>query len=199
MNALERTEAQCSSDRLCSVRNWSSLISERALSHIFTQEWITTLSHDSHLFMTKTFYPTQPGTQDTSRSLPTLLHCSISCLQEAEGGDSSREGPTCPERERGRNVTTEHQSLPLNSLRRVCLLAEWDTHRTSGCPVTGARGIRMGGTFSQKSSRRASSRSHARSSMWVTSLTCLKQVVVQSPPPCNFVFVDMNLCCSSLS
>lgn len=66
----------------------------KALSHILTEEWIPTLSHDSpHLFMAETFYPVQAANRtqaDPSQFYYTTVsaaQCLLRQWSEVEGGD----------------------------------------------------------------------------------------------------------------
>lgn len=131
------------------------------------------LSRDSpHLSMAETFYPIEPGTQvDRSQFDYTTAVSASECLLsggKVEGGDLRREEqedpPVSRQEERWRPWSAATQEC-----RLVCTLAK----RIHQFAYPSTKGITMGGTISQKKgSRRASSRSHTSSVMWVKFLTC---------------------------
>ena len=176
---LEQTVAQCSPECPCSVRNWSSQISQSLKPHPHTTSPAS--SHDSHLFfffMAETFYPIQPGWQIGHKLIPPsfitlqyqLLIVYFQQLREETwvGRAGQEDLPV------NRNLTSEY----------CCSLTgaqQSDAYELKGNTLVEMfirwlqRGkIKMGGNISQKKgSRRASSRSHGNSVMWVRTLTCL--------------------------
>ena len=163
---LKETVAQCSSE-LVKPDLW------KALSNILTERIPTYLV--THIFLWGWDVFTQLNRAQKTQVDPsqfdyTTAVSASECLLsggKVEGGDLRREEQEDPPV--SREERWQHWSAATQECRIVCTLAK-GIHQFA-YPST--KGITMGGTISQKKgSRRASSRSHTSSVMWVKFLTC---------------------------